>query len=346
MNLLNVQISSFPSVKKPNAPESVNLLDWLNVDRKKTISELRCLSGEAYKKRKRKLSGITPSGTFSNRSEKGLIEHSGLIQFDIDRKDNPTDMAELKKKIKLIPYVAYCGFSTSGGGLWGLIPIKHPDRHKAHFRAVQKAFSNAGVTIDPAPSNVASFRFISYDSDPYFNTGAEVFPHTIEQASSQPTVGNQQSTNPTSIKSQSTGRDNRTKVEQLVDKISMKQTDITSSYENWLKVGFALSEEFGESGRSLFHRVSQWYPDYNSRECDKQFDNCLKSTRKGVTIASFFHLCKVHGIELTKSKPIYHSKKDNALEDEYENAPYGFNPYTGEIFDERGYPKDWDFHLN
>ena len=23
-------------------------------------------------------------------------------------------------------------------------------------------------------------------------------------------------------------------------------------------------------------------------------------------------------------------------------APYGFNPYTGEVFDKRGYPADWD----
>lgn len=324
MNRLDVQVSSFPSVRKPDAPKSVSLLDWLKNDNKYVIQQLRFL-GEAYKNKKRKLSGITPSGTFSNRSESGLIQHSGLIQFDIDGKDNPVDMEELKKKIRYIPYVAYLGFSTSGNGLWGLIPIKHPDRHKAHFRAIKKAFSNAGVTIDPAPSNVASFRFISYDPDPYFNVDAEVFTYMIEKTSNRPT-----------------GRDNRTKVEELVNKISMTHIDITDSYENWLKVGFALSEEFGESGRSLFHRVSQWHPDYNSRECDVQFDNCLESRRQGITIASFFHLCRVYGIELTRSKPLHHVKKDTALEGKNEDAPYGYNPYTGEVFDERGYPSDWD----
>ncbi|MTI88042.1 MAG: hypothetical protein FH748_08750 [Balneolaceae bacterium] len=332
MNRLDVKISSFPSVRKPDAPTSVNLLDWLRNDNSDVIQQLRCLSGEAYQVKKRSLSGITPSGTFSNRGESGMIEHSGLIQFDIDSKDNAVNMDDLKFKIQHIPYVAYLSYSTSGNGLWGLIPIKHKDQHKAHFRAIQKAFSNTGITIDPAPSNVASFRFISYDPDPYFNVDAEVFTYTIDNTSTRPT-----------------GRNNREKVEELVDKISMTHTDITDSYDNWLKVGFALSEEFGESGRSLFHRVSQWHPDYNSRECDVQYNKCLKSNRNGITIASFFHLCKVHGIELTKSDPIHYSQKDRALQGKYEaqeNAPYGYNPYTGEIFDERGYPSEWDFHLN
>lgn len=311
---------------------NVNLLDWLKEDRKNIIQQLRCLSGEAYKAKKRTLAGITPSGTFSKRSESGLIEHSGLIQFDIDSHDNPVNMEELKQKIKIIPFVAYLSYSTSGNGLWGLIPIQHKDRHKAHFRAIQKAFSNAGVTIDPAPSNVASFRFISYDPDPYFNNDAEVFTYTIDKKIKRPT-----------------GRDNRQKVEELINKIQANHTDITDGYDNWLKVGFALSEEFGESGRSMFHRVSQWHPDYNSNECDNQFDNCLKSNRQGISIASFFHLCKVHGIELNKSNAVHEYQKDRALQSKFEsqkNAPYGFNPYTGEIFDKRGYPADWDFHLN
>jgi hypothetical protein len=328
VNRLDVQISSFSSVKNTDAPVNVNLLDWLKVDHKDVIQHLRSLSGETYKNKKRSLAGITPSGTFSNRSESGLIEHSGLIQFDIDGKDNTVNMDDLKHKIKHIPYVAYLSYSTSGNGLWGLIPIQHKDRHKAHFRAIQKAFDNAGITVDPAPSNVASFRFISYDPDPYFNNDAEVFTYTIDKK----------------IKRQS-GRDNRDKVEELIGKIQMTHTDITNGYDNWLKIGFALSEEFGESGRIYFHQVSQWHSEYDHKECDVQFTNCLKSNRNGISIASFFHLCKVHGIELNKHKSLHECEKDRALQSKFnsnESAPYGFNPYTGEIFDERGYPADWD----
>lgn len=330
MSILNVNISKFENVKDTNNPVHVNLLEWLSDESDQSvIKTLRTLTGKEYTRYKKQLSGITPSGTFSKRSESGLIDHSGLIQFDIDSKDNPVDMNGLKSKIKHVPYVAYLSYSTSGNGLWGLIPIQYPEHHKSHFRAIQKSFSNAGVTIDTAPSNVCSFRFTSYDPEPYFNHNAEIFPYLIEE---QKPISN--------------GRDNRTKVEQLIDKIRYSKIDITEGYDNWLKIGFALAEEFGETGRIYFHQVSQWHSEYNTRECDEQFTNCLKANGRGVSIASFFHICKEYGVTLDS---IHACQKDRALQGKYEsqeNAPYGWNPFTGEIFDERGYPSDWDFHLN
>jgi len=67
-----------------------------------------------------------------------------------------------------------------------------------------------------------------------------------------------------------------------------------------LRIGFALADEFGESGRQYFYAVSQFYPDYNPRKTDRQFTHCVRSDGKGITIASFFHLCKVHGFTLKK----------------------------------------------
>ncbi len=303
MSILNVNISKFESVRDSKNPSKVNLIEWLSDESDQTVvKELRTLSGEAYKNYKRQLSGITPSGTFTNRSESGLIEHSGLIQFDIDSKDNPVTMKELKDKIQHIPYVAYLAYSTSGNGLWGLIPIQCPKRHKEHFKAIHKAFSNTGVTIDTAPSNVASFRFTSYDPDPYFNHNAEIFSYTIEE--NKPSMS---------------GRDNHAKVEQLINKIRLTQTDITEGYDNWLKVGFALAEEFSESGRKYFHQVSHWHSGYNKTECDNQFTNCLKAKGVGVSIASFFHLCKEYGITLD-SYDVY--QKDRALQGNFKGQEF------------------------
>jgi len=330
MSCLNVTISKFDSVKDPENPINVNLLEWLGDESDQSvINTLRTLSGDEYTRYKKKLSGITPSGTFTKRSESGLVEHSGLIQFDVDSKDNAVSMEELKTKIQYIPYVAYLSYSTSGNGLWGLIPIQYPERHKSHFRAIQKAFHNTGVRVDPAPSNVASFRFTSYDPDPYFNHNADLFPYLIDR-----------------ITTSTNGRDNRTKVEQLIGKIRHSKTDITEGYDNWLKIGFALAEEFGESGRNYFHAVSQYHSEYDSAECDKQFTNCMKANGRGITIASFFGICKDFDITLDANHTY---QKDRTLEGEINgrnSAPYGMNPYTGEIFDERGYPSDWDFHPN
>lgn len=333
MNVLDIQVSKFDSVMNTDSPIQVDLYEWLNdTSQKDRIQELRNLKGKAYKEAKKKLPGITPSGTFHTRKEDGLIQHSGLIQFDVDGKDNPVNMDDLKRKIQLIPYVAYLSYSTSGNGLWGLIPIQYPSEHKGQFRAIARAFNKAEVTIDRAPSNVASFRFCSYDPEPYFNENAEVFPYLIDET-----------------KPQRTGRDNRQKVEGLISKIQANRVDITDGYDNWIKIGFALSEEFGESGRIYFHQVSQWHPGYNTSECDQQFERCLNSNGRGISIASFFHLCKEYGIMIKRDKALRSGGIDNGLESNFESqhsAPFGMNPYTGEIFDERGYPSEWDFHLN
>ena len=96
-----------------------------------------------------------------------------------------------------------------------------------------------------------------------------------------------------------------------------------------------------------FHQVSQWHSEYDTRESDKQFDKCLKSNGSGVSIASFFHICKEYWITLSNAIPA--TAGDSNAHGKYESqesAPYGLNPYSGEIFDERGYPAEWDFHLN
>ena len=54
-----------------------------------------------------------------------------------------------------------------------------------------------------------------------------------------------------------TSEDTRAKVERVISLIEQKGIDITNGYDNWLKVGFALTSEFQEAGRGIFHRVSR-----------------------------------------------------------------------------------------
>ena len=46
-----------------------------------------------------------------------------------------------------------------------------------------------------------------------------------------------------------TSEDTRAKVERVLSLIEQKGIDITNGYDNWLKVGFALTSEFQEAGR-------------------------------------------------------------------------------------------------
>jgi len=92
--------------------------------------------------------------------------------------------------------------------------------------------------------------------------------------------------------------DNDSDVEKIIQQIEANHIDIAPNYNDWISIGFAFADEFGESGRTLFHRVSQFYPGYTNKECNKQFDNCLKSKGNGVSLKSFFYLAKQAGVSI------------------------------------------------
>lgn len=92
--------------------------------------------------------------------------------------------------------------------------------------------------------------------------------------------------------------DNNSEVEKIIQNIEANQIDIAPNYSDWVNIGFAFADEFGETGRDLFHRISRFYPRYNAKECDKQFDNCLKSKGQGVSLKSFFYHAKQAGVSI------------------------------------------------
>jgi len=67
------------------------------------------------------------------------------------------------------------------------------------------------------------------------------------------------------------------------------------SYNDWLRIGFALADGLGERGREYFHRVSYFSNKYDKGDCDKQYDNCLNGSppEERITIKTFFRYAKV-----------------------------------------------------
>lgn len=95
-----------------------------------------------------------------------------------------------------------------------------------------------------------------------------------------------------------TPSDTATRVESLIAQLKASHTDITSGYTEWLKVGFAIASEFGETGRRYFHDISALYTGYNATECDKKYDECLKSDNGRTNIATLFYLAEQQGVKL------------------------------------------------
>jgi hypothetical protein len=262
------------------------MLAWLTSDKhRERIEQIRATDDkETRSNLKKALPAITPSGVFNYHSAAGLVAHSGLLQFDVDYVEDP---AALRTELSKIVNVAYAGLSVSGRGVWGLIPIAFPAKHKEQFRALKQDFAVLGITIDSACQDVCRLRFKSYDPEAYFNPSARPYAHVFKPVPKEPP----RYARPT------TASDTRDKVEKILGLMRQHAIDVTSNYaEEWLPIVSALANEFGEGGRSYAHEVSRHNPGYKPAQTDELFTNCLKG-RYDYSIASFFEITKNYGLK-------------------------------------------------
>mgnify|MGYP000465863065 CR=1 FL=1 len=274
------------------------------------------------------------------RKLENVKERTGWIALDIDAKDNPEveDSAELRDNISKIVYVAFAGLSVSGNGVWALVKVEDPQKQEQYFKQLQHDFKHFGIVLDSTKGkNPNDARFYSYDPDAVISEDFKIYdrlPKNKTKRTGKPTRR---------INANYSLNDTRDKVETLISKIQDQRIDITEGYENWRDLGFAFEDEFGEQGRDYFHAISEMYPGYDPKECDRQFIKCVRHRGSGISIGTFFYECRKHGItlgnDLNGSNGEYEADKNTDSEN---SATYGINPYTGEVFDERGYPVAWD----
>lgn len=292
-NVLDVPVSLFENCTSPRNPQEINLWEWLHSDTHRAdIERLRTFTEKAERDRiKRSLPGITPSGLFSYRKKDGLIRHSGLICIDIDAKENPeiTDFEELKQRLARMQNIAYCSLSASGrrNGLFCLIPISSPEKHEQHFDALKGVFQKLGIVIDGCCRDVCRLRGCTWDEAPHINMQAKPYSglYTPPKPRIEPLY---HPDDEEAVK--------RTK--QLTEQICRQGIDITGGYETWRNLAFAIADGLGEQGRGIFHAISQFAPSYKPAECDRQYSACLRSRGTGITLATFFKICKEYGLTI------------------------------------------------
>ena len=110
-------------------------------------------------------------------------------------------------------------------------------------------------------------------------------------------------------------------IESYITAIEQSGIDITGNYATWRDLGFALAEEYGESGRDYFHRISKNYAGYNTKECDEQFNKCLNAKGHGISIATFYHHAHQIGIRLPKSKMKLLQQKEESQQETMPTIP-------------------------
>jgi hypothetical protein len=232
---------------------------------------------------KEKVPMVTISGTFLERKDDALIQHSGYIAIDIDECDN---LEETKSLICPDKYVVAAFSSISGRGLCLIFKI-NPEKHREAFAGIcEYMYNNYKIICDPTSVNVSRTRFVSFDPHIYIAERAEKFTYYPK-----PKL-------PKKIDKVLYVNDD---FNFILDQINSGQVNITQdSYHVWLRIGFALVHKFQESGRQYFHVVSQYSSKYNYESCDRQYNACLKHHNPSsiVTISTFYYYCKEAGLQI------------------------------------------------
>lgn len=256
----------------------------------------------------------TFSGKFSGRKAANLIEHSGYLTLDFDHVNN---VSELKSKLIEDPYLdpELIFTSPSGDGLKCIIKIDlGTNTHQEYFDAISNyILATYDLEVDKSGKDVSRACFLCHDPDAYIKPD---YLGIENNKDTKPFDPNNWRMNPSPFRGEnpeSKVQTNETlnQVEEVIQQIEATGIDLTSTYSDWVKIGFALTDQFGEQGREYFHRISRFYPNYNRKDCDQQFANCLRSSGSGVTIRSFFQLCKTNGITYTNNKEVAPKKMDS-----------------------------------
>lgn len=302
---------------------------------KEDVVRLRKADDDSVRKvLKNGLPYVTWSGVFSKRQNDMLSDHSGLLCIDFDHLSN---LSDAKAQIASDKYTWASFLSPGGNGLKVLVKID-PERHYDSFLALEHYYlENYGLVVDKSGKDVARACFLSFDPDAFLNSQSEIFPlpekkdKGIKALLSDPEPINPQATDPVTAP-QKLNRKELDRVEFALEVIEGMKIDITSEYDDWLKIAFALST-LGETGRSLFHRVSVFNPKYDFDTADKKFSECLKNRSRIRSCTPFFRIAEDYGITTKRPREVKEGQTAADLlpedVDEEEFNKYGFFEHKG-----------------
>jgi hypothetical protein len=115
----------------------------------------------------RKLKAITISAHVENHRKIENCKHTGLLNIDIDPKENPEvdNWEDLRDMLFEMPEVVSCFLSVSGKGVTFVVKI-NPEQHKDVFFSIKdELYDNFYISIDKGCHDISRLRYVSFDQN-------------------------------------------------------------------------------------------------------------------------------------------------------------------------------------
>lgn len=276
-----MNVSYFSCVANSHKPQgSLPLISILFSERVRAkVEALRALpyGSEAFSQAKRQMPCYTPSGVFSVRNSEGLIKHSGVLCVEWDKVE---DVDALKDLLGGLPFIYYAGLSCSGRGVFALIKIADPTKHREYFKALSEYFGGIGHKVDESGKDVCRLRVASWDGSPVFNPDSEVWNELPRVVA------------PTYTPRMATATDERLLLAG-VEYITRYGVDITAGRNNWLAIGSCVKSIMGAEGEDVFVSLSRYHPQYLESDTRKTYRTIAGN---GYGIGVFASACSRAGV--------------------------------------------------
>lgn len=295
MNPLDVPVSLFEDCLKPDLVDNRGTFLRL-VTSKKLAAKYAALIQqirnepdlEKRKILKKRVPAIAPSGIFSKRENEALLNHSGLLAFDIDRDSNPSlnakTAASLRDKLARFAHVLYCSLSVSGTGVWGVVAIEKPEYHTEHFNALEADFAGWGLVIDKGCKDVSRLRFLSFDPDVIIKCEGTIYKKLVfpKIHTPAPWTG---CARPDDL------------AMQAAEYLIKRKKVVAFGYDDYFKIVTACKNAFGDDGELIAWEILENSPCFAVSNFRKDFAKKWKSAGSKVTGGTLVHIAKEAGFK-------------------------------------------------
>lgn len=256
-----------------------------------------------YNDMKGYLIAYTPSCVCKGETIKkeNVVHINNIIAIDIDNDDNPTlSVDKMKEIVTKLPYVRYCAKSVGGKGIYCLIPFlkeyANKDNFKEVFLSLQKDFAEMGIIIDKQCSDYTRQRYISYDTNEYWNEKCILYKkkttiptrnttlslHTTAKGGKAKEIGQ--------IK-EITQKD-KNKLRMCFNDIIANNIIVTTCHTDTLTLCNIFYNAFDYDGLSCVHILRRQRSGYDPDKLDNTFEYVANSDYQPYGIALFFNMYK------------------------------------------------------